>query len=236
VVVKKWVVCLCRPPLVSASCPPGDATKICIATRSFIFQDLRGGPRLTLLTPSLTSPAHLPTQLPTHQCCILRQLILQNGQHSHLCPLHSHSTLPSSAQDIVLTTVFFQSHDVHIRGCYYPALQLRPRQVQIDARQPCLQSALQRHPFPENHMGGNHLQNYVHNIRVTVAEGRHAYVFMLFFKRHRHFQPSQCIQALVGAQQAVLKSDIVIMRVGTKASYVNMRGRDSVLADWVIKR
>jgi hypothetical protein len=33
-----------------------------------------------------------------------------------------------------------------------------------------------------------------------------------------------------------LKGDVVVMRVGSFAAYVNMRDRDTILADWLIKK
>ena len=34
----------------------------------------------------------------------------------------------------------------------------------------------------------------------------------------------------------LLKGDVLVMRMGSFAPYVNMRDRDTILADWLIKK
>ncbi|KAF8906072.1 hypothetical protein CPB84DRAFT_550607 [Gymnopilus junonius] len=57
---------------------------------------------------------------------------------------------------------------------------------------------------------------------------------MVFFKRHRHLPPNQCLQKLT--RYPTLRSDVVVMSVGVNAAYVNMKGREGALADWMMKR
>ncbi|KAF8957896.1 hypothetical protein BDZ97DRAFT_1924155 [Flammula alnicola] len=128
------------------------------------------------------------------------------------------------------------SIEANLRARLYPASSRRPRQILVNTRQPSAQRSMKRYPFAENHLGESVLQPWVHNCVVTVQEGRHTYRYMIFFKRHRLFGPSQCLQTLSNGQPSFLRSDVVVMRIGTTASYVNMRGRDSVLADWLMCR
>jgi hypothetical protein len=60
---------------------------------------------------------------------------------------------------------------------------------------------------------------------------------MVFFKRHCTFGPNRCLQALLQGQPSLIRSDVVVMRIGVASSFVNMRGRrDALLADWLMKR
>jgi hypothetical protein len=58
---------------------------------------------------------------------------------------------------------------------------------------------------------------------------------MVFFKRHRLLPPNICLQNL-NHGFADIRSDVVVIRVGVTAAYVNMRGRDTVMADWMMRR
>jgi len=59
---------------------------------------------------------------------------------------------------------------------------------------------------------------------------------MIFFKRHVLLKKSCCLRTLLRGRHAILKGDAIIMRIGSLASYVNMRERDTILADWLMKR
>lgn len=81
------------------------------------------------------------------------------------------------------------------------------------------------------------MQPFIHNVRVTVEERKKTHEYMVFFKRHRYFSPNEVIKRLVGRNiTPVFCSDVIVMRIGKKTSYVNMRGRDSVLADFIVKK
>lgn len=141
-----------------------------------------------------------------------------------------------------MTLTCIQSVETRLRSRLYPAnpsTHLRPRQILVAARQPCHLTPDLRYPFVDNHVGGQRTQPWLHNCEVTVYEGegeREAvFVFMIFFRRHCTFTPNRCLEVL-SSQRPVLSSDAVVMRVGKKANYVNMGGRDSILADWVMKR
>ena len=92
-----------------------------------------------------------------------------------------------------------------------------------------------RYPFAENLISFQRLQPYVHNCLVILAEGPHTYKFMVFFKRHVLLPQNDCLHKLANGP-TILRSDVVVMSVGVNAAYVNMKGREGVLADWVIKQ
>ena len=56
-----------------------------------------------------------------------------------------------------------------------------------------------------------------------------------FFKRHRHIRPNNTLYKLTGGRPN-LKGDVIVMRIGSSSSYVNMRDRDTILTDWFMQR
>jgi hypothetical protein len=58
---------------------------------------------------------------------------------------------------------------------------------------------------------------------------------MVFFKRHRHIRPNNSLRKLRGGRPT-LNGDVIVMRIGSTSSYVNMRDRDTILADWFMQR
>jgi len=113
---------------------------------------------------------------------------------------------------------------------------MRPRCILISSRQPSAVIRLQQFPFVENYIARHSIQPWVHNCAVTVQEGLNIYRFMVFFKRHHTFGPNRSLQALLQGQPSLVRLDVVVMRIGKASSFVNMRGRDSVLADWLMKK
>jgi len=88
-----------------------------------------------------------------------------------------------------------------------------------------------RFPVPESLFGEATVQPYVHNCFVTVHEGRHIYRFCIFFKRHLHLRTN----LLLSTGNHEFRGDAVVMRIGVNyPSVVNMRGRDTALADFII--
>jgi|SRR5277367_5327161 len=111
----------------------------------------------------------------------------------------------------------------------------KPRQVAIPTRQ-LTSMGFGRHPFPEAHIGDAGCQPWIHNCQVAVKEGPHRYRFMVFFKRHRHLAVNKCLKDMI-CQTPRLRSDVVVMRLGKeKEEYLNMRERDTLLADWLMRR
>jgi hypothetical protein len=68
---------------------------------------------------------------------------------------------------------------------------------------------------------------------VTVYEGNQIHRFRIFFKRHRKLPDNRSLPHGVH-----FRGDIVIMRTGAlnQLSVVNMRGRDTVVSDYMVKR
>jgi hypothetical protein len=91
-----------------------------------------------------------------------------------------------------------------------------------------------RYPYAENYMQHSQTQPYIHNCIVTLHEGINTYKFMVFFKNHQRLPRNNCLA--VFSRCSNLRGDVLVMRIGTKFSYVNMRERDTVLADWFMRR
>ncbi|THH19567.1 hypothetical protein EUX98_g8746 [Antrodiella citrinella] len=121
------------------------------------------------------------------------------------------------------------AQNVYINGRLYAAEQPRPRNVGVPTR--CTPSL--RYPCPESVLDGSRLQPYVHDCTARVKDGRHVYDFVVFFKNHRYLPLSTSLRSLTNA---AVRGDIVIMRLGTHGRVVNLRQRDSALADFVITR
>ena len=105
----------------------------------------------------------------------------------------------------------------------------------VGIRQSSIQEWKKIYPFPENHIDENTIQPYVHNCVVTIYENKNLYRYMAFFKRHDHLRPNNSLYKLRGGR-SILKGDVIVMRVGSTSSYVNMRDRDTILADWFMQR
>jgi hypothetical protein len=81
-----------------------------------------------------------------------------------------------------------------------------------------------------------HVQRHIHDTIVTVREGSLSHTFRVYFKNHCKMKPNSAVATL--QRNRLWRGDIVVMRAGKGVdnSVVNMRGRDSGLADFVIKR
>jgi hypothetical protein len=84
------------------------------------------------------------------------------------------------------------------------------------------------------------IQRHIHDVIVVVHEGPHSEAFHLFFKNHCHMKFNKTVAALERniERNRLWRGDIVVMRAGKgiDSSVVNMRGRDSGLADFIIKQ
>jgi hypothetical protein len=95
-------------------------------------------------------------------------------------------------------------------------------------------SGLIQYPFAESVLQDAALQPYVHDCVVRVNEGPHTYNFRVFFKRHCRLRLNMSL-----SKQSVptnFRGDIVVMKIGVRNEYVNMRGRDGILSDWLSSR
>ena len=128
-----------------------------------------------------------------------------------------------------------KSHEARLRSRLYPSASSSPCRVSVITRQAC-PSVYTRLPFPENHLGELQLQPYVHNCAVTIQEGRHLHRFMVFYKRHCRLQANRCLTTTVQGDATTIRGDVIIMRLGTKATYVNMRSGDAKRSDWLVRQ
>ena len=57
---------------------------------------------------------------------------------------------------------------------------------------------------------------------------------MVFFKNHLYLPPNNCLAGF--SRYSNIHGDVLVMRIGVKFNYVNMRERDTLLADWFMRR
>jgi hypothetical protein len=119
----------------------------------------------------------------------------------------------------------------------------KPLQVGILTRSsPKVGRYAQRFPVAESVLDGAKTQSHIHDCTVGIDDGPNTYVFRVFFKRHRYLPLNKAVPVLhpCGCQphgNCQLRGDVVVMRVAADGrGVVNMRGLDTVLADWMIKR
>ena len=105
----------------------------------------------------------------------------------------------------------------------------------VSTRRSSIRERKELYPFPENHIDENTIQPYIHNCIITVHERQNSYQYMVFFKRHCHLRPNNSLHKLRG-RRPILNGDVIVMRIGSTSSYVNMRDRDTILADWFMQR
>ena len=125
-----------------------------------------------------------------------------------------------------------KAFETKLRCRLYSTTASKLRQVVVTARctDRCVKAS--RYPFVESLLQDAVLQPYIHDCIIQVWEGRHLYRFRIFFKRHCHLPINRSLPELS------LRGDSVIMRVSRRnsLSVVNMRGRDSILSDYAIKK
>jgi len=123
---------------------------------------------------------------------------------------------------------------MYIRSRLYSSERCKPILVKVPTR--CTYPASQggpRFPFAESVLSGGKIQPYVHDCVVTVYEGQQTHRFRVFFKRHQRLPANRSLP-----NGTPFRGEIVIMRVGAldQLSVVNMRGRDTVVSDYTVKR
>ena len=88
-------------------------------------------------------------------------------------------------------------------------------------------NSIRRYPCAESVLGDGHVQPYTHDCVASVRDGGHKYMFIVFLKCHHQLSHNQHFPLHQG--------DILIMKIGKNGFVVNMGGRDSALAKFVIK-
>jgi hypothetical protein len=124
-----------------------------------------------------------------------------------------------------------QTRIIHLRGRLYSVARSRPVQVSIPTR--CAAQNSRRYPYIEALFDGAAIQPYIHDCTVTIHEGQQTHHFVAFFKRHCRLTRNRSF-----ASTANFRGDCVVIRRSARneRSVVNMRGRDTALADWMVPR
>jgi hypothetical protein len=120
-----------------------------------------------------------------------------------------------------------------LRGRLYLSHR-KPCQVRVLTRWNCITNA--RYPVAEAYFQQPHIQPYIHDCHVTVREHRNTYRYCVFFKNHRHLRVNQFLLKGDGHAELKFRGDAVVMRVGTRTGFVNMRERDTAISDWAMER
>ena len=132
-----------------------------------------------------------------------------------------------------LFTSTLQSHEMKIRARLY-ASDRRPCQVLVPTWCKFPPRAVgPRFPYAESMLEDAKIQPYVHDCIVNVIEGAHTYRFRVFYKRHARLRANNHLPMTDGVS---MRGSMFVMRVAAlePSSVVNMRGRDTVLADYFI--
>jgi len=116
-----------------------------------------------------------------------------------------------------------------LRARLYPISGV-PHPIEIPTR--INTSTLDRYPLIEGFLDHPTIQPYVHNRVATVLQGRHRINYAIFFKNHVSLPLNHCF----AQNESCLRGDLVVMRVGAQAQFINFRGRDASLADLVIQQ
>jgi hypothetical protein len=123
---------------------------------------------------------------------------------------------------------------MNIQSRLYSSFRIKPVLVRVPTR--CICPARQggpRFPFAESVLSDGKIQPRVHDCIVQVREEGQVHCFRVFFKRHRRLPVNRSLSLATP-----FRGDIVIMRVGAldKLSVVNMRGRDTVVSDYMVNK
>ena len=82
-------------------------------------------------------------------------------------------------------------------------------------------------------MDGAIMQPYIHDCSVTVCEGFNTYTFRVFSKCHIYLKVNNTVRA---HPSVIFRGDILVMKEGSRYNFVNMFGRDGIVADWLVTR
>ena len=132
-----------------------------------------------------------------------------------------------------LFTSTLQSHEMKIRARLY-ASDRRPCQVLVPTWCKFPPRAVGPHfPYTESMLEDAKIQPYVHDCIMNMIEGAHTYRFHVFYKRHARLRANNHLPMTDGVS---MRGSMFVMRVAAlePSSVVNMRGRDTVLADYFI--
>lgn len=113
----------------------------------------------------------------------------------------------------------------------YPAASDQPRAVFVTTSNEGPTPKSIRYPHVEAKFNPS-LQPYIHNCIVNVIAGGTLARFAVFYKQHCRLPPNHSLRK----GNLAFRGDILVMRVASKNvnSYVNMRGGDIALSDFVV--
>ena len=92
-----------------------------------------------------------------------------------------------------------------------------------------------RFPFAESILDDAAVQPYVHDCIVNVKEGQHTHQFRVFYERHVRLHTNTFLPM---TDCVSMRGSMLVMLVAAldSSSIVNMRGHDTILADFLIGR
>ena len=127
-----------------------------------------------------------------------------------------------------------QTREFQLRGRAYPSGE-NPASVQ--ALVPTIEDSSKQFPLPERYFREAHIQPHIHNCQIIVLEGQCRYEFTIFFKNHCRLAENPFLRRSNRRNWGgFVRGDIVILKTGVRKSFVNMRGRDSTVADFAVKQ
>lgn len=126
---------------------------------------------------------------------------------------------------------------MNLRSRLFIARDKRPRIVSTPVRNSSYLGHDQHYPLIECMLDDAKLQSYVHDCKVTVQEGVNTYGYHVFFKRHCRLVSNLSLQDVENNDTALnFRGDMLVMRLSiTGNKYVNLRGRDVILTNFIAK-
>ena len=128
-----------------------------------------------------------------------------------------------------------KTHEMKIRAWQY-ASDHRPYQVLVPTCCHFPPREVGPHfPFAESILDNAVVQPYVHDCIVNVKEGQHTHQFRVFYKWHVRLHTNTFLPM---TDCVSMRGSMLVMRVAAldSSSIVNMRGHDTILADFLIGR
>jgi hypothetical protein len=97
-------------------------------------------------------------------------------------------------------------------------------------------------PIPEGLFQQASIQPFIHSCQVTILEGSSRFEFAIFFKNHCRLAPNlslarnlECVRN-PRQEGPFFRGDLVILKMGVRKPFVNIRGHETRIADYAAKR
>lgn len=129
-----------------------------------------------------------------------------------------------------------KSYEIQLRGRHYPSTEARPSTLLVGTRGSAVDRNIPRFPLAESHFADARIQPYIHDCSVIVLENSQVHHLIVFFKNHRHLPPNRSLAGMDLPDD--FRGDLLVMRSAARnvSSFVNMRGRDTEIADFAVKQ